>query len=237
MPAKTKGQTEQPQNAAKQKATPPSGINIEGLGNIVDNASKIVLKAANILEEEIARGIVTAKQIEGKMTDVQKLHGGNKDELFVRFRKDAHDIIDLLIDFTAITLKGVGSLSSRIINIKQGTTTDTTGDSQQIPLIQAPKDLKAGEVLEVPITLENDSKTDVKSIEFLNTALIDAANNQIAADAISYDPNPLKLQPGASGNVKIAIKVPQNAKPGSYTCFIEGRNMTNLKATLLVKVI
>lgn len=240
MPVKTKGKTEQPQNTTTQeKAAPANGINIEGIGSIVDNASKIVLKAANILEEEIARGIVTARQIEGRLTNVEKLRGGNKEELLVRFRQDAHDVIDLLIDFTAITLKGVGNLSSRIINIKQGssTTPGSTDESQQIPLIQAPKDLKAGEVLEVPITLENDSKTDVKSIEFLNTALIDAANNQIAADAISYVPNPLQLQPGGSGNVKIAIKVPENAKPGSYTCFIEGRNMTNLKATLLVKVI
>lgn len=240
MPVKTKGKTEQPQTTATQeKAAPANGINIEGIGSIVDNASKIVLKAANILEEEIARGIVTARQIEGRLTNVEKLRGGNKEELLVRFRQDAHDVIDLLIDFTAIALKGVGNLSSRIINIKQGsdTTPGSTDESQQIPLIQAPKDLKAGEVLEVPITLENDSKTDVKSIEFLNTALIDAANNQIAADAISYVPNPLQLQPGASGNVRIAIKVPENAKPGSYTCFIEGRNMTNLKATLLVKVI
>jgi hypothetical protein len=236
----TKQETGQSGNTAiKEKATPANGINIEGFGNIIDSASKIVLKAANILEEEIARGIVTAKQLEGKLTDVSKLRGGNKEELLTRFRKDAHDVIDLLIDFTTIAVKGVGNLSSRIINIKQGTA-ETPGkpvESEQIPLIHAPKELKAGEELEVPITLENDSKTDVKYIEFSNSVLVDAANNQIAADAITYVPNPLVLQPGSSGSVNISIKVPDNAKPGSYTCFIQGKNIASLKATLLVKVI
>ncbi|RPD38315.1 hypothetical protein [Chitinophaga barathri] len=245
MPVKAKQKAAEPVAAtqpAPEKSAPATGIQFEGLGNIVDSASKIVLKAANILEEEIARGIVAAKQIEGKLTDVQKLRGGNKEELLTRFRQDAHDVIDLLIDFTTIAVKNAGSLASRIINIRQGGTDGTDGSPQaedpvQIPLIHAPKDMKAGEALEVPITLENDSKTDVKTIEFTNTALMDASNNQIAAAAITYTPNPLVLQPGSNGSVKIAIKVPDGAKPGSYTCFIQGKNVSNLKATLLVKVV
>lgn len=241
MPAKAKQKAAEPAAAtpAPERSAPSTGIQFEGLGNIVDSASKIVLKAANILEEEIARGIVAAKQIEGKLTDVQKLRGGNKEELLTRFRQDAHDVIDLLIDFTTIAVKNVGSLTSRIINIKQGGTSEApqAEDPVQIPLIHAPKDLKAGEALEVPITLENDSKTEVKTIEFTNTALLDASNNQIDAAAITYNPNPLVLQPGSNGSVKIAIHVPDGAKPGSYTCFIQGKNVANLKATLLVKVV
>lgn len=242
MPAKAKQKAAEPAAAtsAPEKSAPSTGIQFEGLGNIVDSASKIVLKAANILEEEIARGIVAAKQIEGKLTDVQKLRGGNKEELLTRFRQDAHDVIDLLIDFTTIAVKNVGSLTSRIINIKQGGGTGEAPQAEdpvQIPLIHAPKDLKAGEALEVPITLENDSKTEVKTIEFTNTALLDASNNQIDAAAITYTPNPLVLQPGSNGSVKIAINVPEGAKPGSYTCFIQGKNVANLKATLLVKVV
>lgn len=241
MPAKTKQKAAEPAAAqpVQEKAAPAAGIQFEGLGNLVDGASKIVLKAANILEEEIARGIVAAKQIEGKLTDVQKLRGGNKEELLTRFRQDAHDVIDLLIDFTTIAVKNAGSLATRIINVRQGGTADApqAEDPVQIPLIHAPKDLKAGEALEVPITLENDSKTDVKTIEFTNTALMDASSNQIDAAAITYNPNPLVLQPGSNGSVNISIKVPDGAKPGSYTCFIQGKNVTNLKATLLVKVV
>ncbi|MGN6510806.1 MAG: hypothetical protein ACTHLD_15180, partial [Chitinophaga sp.] len=185
MPAKAKQKAAEPAAAQplQEKSVPAAGVQLEGLGNLVDGASKIVLKAANILEEEIARGIVAAKQIEGKLTDVQKLRGGNKEELLTRFRQDAHDVIDLLIDFTTIAVKNAGSLASRIIHVRQGGTDDAPQAEEpvQIPLIHAPKDLKAGEAMEVPITLENDSKTDVKTIEFTNTALMDASSNQIDA--------------------------------------------------------
>ena len=77
----------------------------------------------------------------------------------------------------------------------------------------------------------------IRDYRFTNTALLDASNNQIDAAAITYNPNPLVLQPGSNGSVKIAIHVPDGAKPGSYTCFIQGKNVANLKATLLVKVV
>ncbi|MFN2458145.1 MAG: hypothetical protein ABR502_08095 [Chitinophagaceae bacterium] len=214
----------------------------QGINNMVNSASKIVFRAANILEEEIARGIIAAKQIEGRMTDVDKLRGGNNEELLTRFRKDAHDIIDLIIDFSAIAIKNVGHISSRFMNIRQEMATDGFGTASQeiqshIPLIQVPKELKAGEWYDVPITLENDDSNEVKSVHFENTILVDAQGNQVTAEAISFEPNPLVLQPGSSDVVTLKIKIPDSAKAGSYTCFIQGKNISNLKATLLIKVV
>lgn len=211
-------------------------------GGIINSASKIVFKAANILEEEIARGIVAAKQIEGKMTDINKLRNSNDAELLTRFRKDAHEIIDLIIDFSAIAVKNVGHISSRFINIRQeGVTADGAARpstaSTHIPLIQVPKELKAGEMYDVPITLENDDRNEAKSVQFENTILVDAQGNQVTADAVGFDPNPLVLQPGSSGVVTLKIKIPKKARAGSYTCFIQGKNISNLKATLLVTVV
>src|SRR5215467_367479 len=83
-------------NGSQTQAT--NGKSKKGL---LSSASNVVFRAAEILEEEIARGIVAAKQIEEKLTDVPRLRSGQAtknpqmEDLFVRFRKDAHDIIDL----------------------------------------------------------------------------------------------------------------------------------------------
>src|SRR5207342_2306816 len=90
---------------------------------IIDSAAGIVLKAAGILEEEIARGIVAARELEGKLTDVPRLRNGQVlnrqpvDDLFVRFRKDAHDIIDLVVDLVSVTAQGAGKISSGLMRI------------------------------------------------------------------------------------------------------------------------
>jgi hypothetical protein len=229
--------------SSKNGASATEGKEKKSAGGMLSSASKIVFKAANILEEEIARGIVAAKQIEGKLTDVNKLRNNSDAELLTRFRRDAHDIIDLIIDFSAIAVKNVGQISSRFINIRQEMATDGTdgrpaaGTQAHIPLIQVPKELRAGEMYDVPITLENDDRNETKSVHFENTILVDAQGNQVTAGAIGFDPNPLVLKPGSSGVVTLKVKLPEGVKPGSYTCFIQGKNISNLKATLLVTVV
>lgn len=229
-----------PGNESKFDDTGKSSISMEGLNTIIDNTSKIVLKAANILEEEIAKGIIAAKQVEGKLTDVSKLHSNNQDELLTRFRKDAHDIIDLLVDFTTIALKNVRNVSSQFISIKQesgGTTVSQTESSQQIPLIKVPKELIPGEIYEMPITLENDNGKESKSIQFENSAFSGPADYQMPVDAISFIPNPLLLPPGDKGIVTVKVAVPAEAREGSYSCLVQAKNMTNLKATLFLRIV
>ena len=57
------------------------------------------------------------------------------------------------------------------------------------------------------------------------------------ASIISFTPNPLVIQPESSGSVLIKIAVPSTAKTGSYSCFIQGKDMDNLKATLVVNIV
>jgi hypothetical protein len=235
----------QDQSANNTQATINSAINTskDAIGGLIGSASQIVLKAAGILEEEIARGIVAARQVEEKFTDVQKIRSGhitenkNLDDLFVRFRKDAHDIIDLVVDFASIAAQNAGKITSQFIKIGSSTTTSSNTSSQQVPLIQVPGELKAGVQTEFPVTLENDNTKDEKNISFVSTPLTDSSGNQLPTSALSFNPDPLKIPPSSKGTVNVKINIPATAKPGSYTSFIQGRDMESLKATLLVKVI
>jgi len=113
--------------AAKKKAgesTAPnskSDSSSKDFSRLAENTSKIVIQAIEILEEEVARGIVTAKRVEEKLTDVDKIRSGTLinnqklDELLVRIRKDAHDIVDMVIDVAAIAVENIDKLSTDLI--------------------------------------------------------------------------------------------------------------------------
>jgi len=71
---------------------------------VIDDAQHLLKKAVNVLEEEIAAGILAAKKMEKKVIDVDEVRDENPEDLMSRIRRDTHDAIDLLLDaFTALT--------------------------------------------------------------------------------------------------------------------------------------
>jgi hypothetical protein len=223
---------------------------------ILESASNIVLKAAGILEEEIAKGILAARELEGKLTDVPRLRSGQSnpdqrvDDLFLRFRKDAHDIIDLVVDLASVAAQNAGKVSSGLMRITTCGSTSTTGASSgsgakpappaappQIPLIQVPQDLHPGEEASFPVTLENDSTKEEKNIVFLSSPFTDAEGKQLSASALRFNPNPLLIPISSKATVEVTVSIPKNAKKGSYTSFVQGKDMESLKASVMVKVV
>jgi hypothetical protein len=223
--------------SSKKETGSGGGIKIEGLSNLIDNSSKIVIKAANILEEEIAKGIITAKQMEEKWTNVHNMRSEDSDALFTRFRRDAHDIMDLILDFAAIAAKNVSQFSSQWISVKTEPSTAESVKPENIPLIKVPTELRQNEYFELPVKLENESKTDSKSIHFVNSAFSGSGNDHLPADIVSFDPNPLVVPPGSSSTVLLKISIPADAKEGSYSCLIEAKSLNDLKAMLILKII
>ncbi|HEY5746197.1 MAG TPA: hypothetical protein VIU12_08995 [Chryseolinea sp.] len=220
---------------ADQKKSTTTAQDTAGL---IGYASNIVSKAANILEEEIAKGIVAARQLEGRFTDVDKVRDASHHELISRFRKDAHDIVDILMDVATVAVKNAANPGALFkLGSKNETEAPSESSSAKIPLIKIPGVLIPGQAaVELPLTLENDSKSEIKSIHFENTALMEPSGSQIAASAMKFEPNPLVIQPQSSGHVMISLSIPKKAKPGSYSCFVQARNMEQLKATVLVQV-
>lgn len=230
----------------KKESSTAHKVKTESKG-VINSASKIVFKAVNILEEEIAKGIIAAKQVEDKLSNdsknrnpTLKINATQTEELLGRFRKDVHDIIDLFIDFTSIAVNSVGKISSNIISIKQESNPESTTKPRpqtHIPLIQVPQEMKAGDSIQIPVKLENDDLSEVKTIYFTSTPLTNENGNTLAASALNFSPDPLTINAGASAIVNVNIILPGTAKPGNYTSFIQAKNLDNLKATLLVKVV
>src|SRR5690554_4229546 len=88
---------------------------------MLSSAQKVINSAVNVLEEEIAAGILAAKKIEKRVLDVDDIRS-NPDDLMNRIRRDTHEAVDLFLDaLTAIT-KQVNKLADTNATNEEKTT-------------------------------------------------------------------------------------------------------------------
>ena len=77
----------------------------------------VVARAASILEEEIAAGVVAAKNVESRFVDVKASRSGKPEEVLPRFRRDAHEVVDILMDLVNVATRTVSGFTQSVIKI------------------------------------------------------------------------------------------------------------------------
>jgi uncharacterized iron-regulated protein len=60
------------------------------------STSDMIQKAAVILEEEVAAGLQAAKEVEQSMRQSGEVRSESFDDIVVRLRKDAHDVVNIV---------------------------------------------------------------------------------------------------------------------------------------------
>ena len=60
------------------------------------STSDMIKKAAVILEEEVAVGLLAAQEVERSMRETGELRAESFDDILVRLRKDAHDVVNII---------------------------------------------------------------------------------------------------------------------------------------------
>ena len=78
----------------------------------MSSAQRIVSSAVNVLEEEIAAGILAAKKLETKFINVEEVRN-NQDELMNRIRRDTHEAVDLFLDAFATLAQQLNGITER----------------------------------------------------------------------------------------------------------------------------
>jgi hypothetical protein len=68
------------------------------LKQISKSSSQIVKDAAVLLDEELASGIVAAKQVQQRFQKERRINPGDFKDALTRFQGDAHDVVNLLND-------------------------------------------------------------------------------------------------------------------------------------------
>ncbi|MEO6220490.1 MAG: hypothetical protein ABIO81_08685, partial [Ginsengibacter sp.] len=95
---------------------------------------------------------------------------------------------------------------------------------------------KAGENIELPMLLTNESR-DQQKLATLNKAdLMNAQGNKILSRYVSIEPQSFTLAPLDKKEVLIKVRIPLTCKPGIYSGLFQDSNDANLRAVVTVEV-
>lgn len=220
---------------------PKQAGQFDRLLGVAGTTSRIVQRAASILEEELANGIVAAKQVEMQFVDVDKLRGRDPEEVMQRFRRDAHEVVDILLDLVSVATNSLTGLAQRAIKISSGAVGGgderpaPTGASG-IPALNIAQPVKPGGRVEVPMRLENDSDDGTETFTFMSTDLFSPSGERIPAQQISFVPETLTIAPRNTATVTVAINVPEGATVGVYSGLLQATKLNQLRAVVTVQV-
>ena len=207
---------------------------------MINNAQRILSSAVNVLEEEIAAGILAAKKIEKKVIDVEDVRS-NPEELMSRIRRDTHEAIDIFLDaLTAIT-NHLGILSGSIKK-ETGTTSSTEqqakpGTENALPVIVTEAPVKAGETGMLHLAITNDSIKDQMTVALMKPDFAGAQMQKILARHVQLNPAVLNLKPTEQKEIIIKIKVPKTCKPGHYCALLMDANNAGIRTVVGIDVV
>jgi hypothetical protein len=219
-----------------QQSAPPAA---SFAGALAGRTSRIVQQAASILEEELAAGIVAAREVEARFVDVPKVRGADAKEVMQRFRRDAHDVVDILIDMVTVATNAVGGIAQRAVTVRTGTKGADGSPAPAAfgtPSLDVPHKVRAGESIEVPLAVENAGDAPTEAIEFHSSDLVSATGARITAGRVSFAPPALVIAPGQSEVVKVTLSVPADTPPGIYAGLLQASKLHQLRAVVTVQI-
>ncbi len=200
-----------------------------------ETTSNVVKQAADVMESEIATVLKVARHMEDASPVGEKLRSEKPDELVQRFRRDAHEVIDIWIDVFAVAIKSMSDTANTVV-MKNAVFVKQPVAVAAPQAIAAPQTVKAGGLAEFPISFENSGNMQTEEFKLYSTDLIGDSGERIAASLIKFMPTSLKLAPNQTEKVLVIIAVPKETKPGIYTGLVLAANMNQLRSEIMIKV-
>lgn len=222
----------------KNSRTKNNNQNSESVNSerIMNSAQKIVSSAVNVLEEEIAAGILAAKKLENKLIDVEEVRS-NQDELMNRIRRDTHEAVDLFLDaFAALTQQlntFIEKDKTQTSSGKKNANKKTVSENLGTIVLQNENPLKPGESTSFELLISENSRI---KIHFQKSDLLGAGNRKISLRNISISPAEFILEPGKETEIKIQVKIPKTASAGHYHTLITDLFNPSIRIVLSLEI-
>jgi len=103
------------------------------------------------------------------------------------------------------------------------------------PIVNPPASTKAGDVAKIPLTVTNEGALPL-DVSFFSSDLVGGSGFGVPARKITFSPRVRSLQPGEVTTFEIAVPIPQQTPPGTYTGVIQAAALDYLRAVLTVAV-
>jgi hypothetical protein len=209
----------------------PTGV----IKDIAGTTSRVVYQAASILEEEIAAGIITAKKVEDLLASSNVNSPDQANELVQRFRRDLHEVVDLIMDIinsatSILDQPGISILSNA------ATSKSNLGGDGKLPTLTLSEPVSAGKVARLSISLKNNVDIPTGEIGFMSTDLISLSGDRISARQVKFTPLRVSFSPFGTEEILITVKIPQGKPVGSYSGLIQSTEVDRLRAVIILEV-
>jgi hypothetical protein len=229
-------QTKQDESA-KEMAQKTYGDFLGAYKSFSETTSKVVQQAAMILESEIAAGVKIAQQTEGRIPQVEKFRSEKPDEVMQRFRRDAHEVIDIFIDVVGATLKTIPNMNDvNLLRVGNVSVKPMQVEQAQRPVIMAPTPVKAGGIAEIQISFENNRNTETEEFKLYSTDLISNSGERLPSGLVKFAPQTMKIAPFQTMQATVTVAVPEETSAGTYSGLVLASNMTDLRSEIVIKV-
>jgi hypothetical protein len=181
---------------------------------------------------------VAAKKAEEQFINVKETRSGEPEEVLQRFRRDSHEVVDIVLDLVSAATKKAGAITQQVIKVQGEKVPEKSKStaSEQLPRLLVPRPVKAGSSAEVPMTLENSGQKPTERTTFHCTDLVDAGGNRLPASSVSFKPRSLIIAAQKSAKVTVVLNVPEGTPPGVYSGLVQASKLNQLRALLAVEV-
>jgi hypothetical protein len=226
-----------PSQPINQPSSSQSNVQTAASPGVASGAVHIVQKAVAVLEEEIAIGISSTQRLEQKLVDVEKLRASP--EIVQRFRRDAHDVVDILIDMVNVATNSLDQMTQRVVQVVDGDASKRPSSravETGIPSLAVSTPLKAGGAANIPMTLENESSKPTDVIDLFSSDLINSEGQRIQAKQITFSPEKIIIEPQKHALITVHVQVPDGTPPGTYSGLLQASKLEQLRAVLSVRV-
>jgi|WetSurMetagenome_2_1015567.scaffolds.fasta_scaffold188081_2 hypothetical protein len=240
MSTDNKGQTEPEQKTQEKVSATTQKAYGDFLGaykNVSETTTKIVQQAATIFETEISNGIKMAHQTENQFPQMERFRTEPHDEIIQRFRRDAHEVIDIFVDVVGATLKSMPNMAEMATNREGAVVVKPVQVTADIkPMVAAAKAVKAGEKAQIEISFENSLGVPTAEFTLYCTDLINNQGDRLPASAIEITPKKLTIGPRMTDKISISADIPKKITPGTYSGLVIASNMPQLRSEIVVTV-
>lgn len=226
------------------------------------SAARLVQRAGVILEEELASGLDALDRLEQRYVDVDRVRDPETFVLLSRFRADAHQIVDLLIDVIGASIDGVGKLADQGISIGvpiggqigrvagpiSGIVAGANGNGDRptgavngsargsVAVLDAAETVAPGGTARVAMAVTNRSADATERFSVVASDLVSDGGGRIDAGHVSFEPSEVSLVPGASERLTIVVAVPPETAPGRYAGLVQATQLDHVRAVLTISV-
>ncbi len=210
------------------------------------SAARLVQRAGVILEEELSVGIAALDRLENRFVDVERIRDPETHELLNRFRTDAHQIVDLLVDVVGTSFDAVGRAAEQGISLNlpidrllpNGSSSGHVngGSTSKVSVLDAIETVARGADAELSMAVTNSSDTVTEPFSLVASDLISDGGQRIEASNVSFEPHVVTIPALGSERVTITVHVPDDIGPGRYAGLVQATNLDHVRAVLTITV-